>query len=109
MRARDIGFDVTYDGIRMTAEQLVQVAVEQKVHCIGLSILSGSHVQLARDVLALMRAAGLSDIPVLVGGIIPAADEQSLKESGVAGVYTPKRFDISSIMREMIELINSRN
>ena len=109
VRARDIGFDVTYDGIRMTAEQLVQVAVEQKVHCIGLSILSGSHVQLARDVLALMRAAGLSDIPVLVGGIIPAADEQSLKESGVAGVYTPKRFDISSIMREMIELIDSGN
>ena len=76
VRARDIGFEVTYDGIRMTAEQIVDLARERNVHCIGLSVLSGSHLQLARDVLTLMQQAGLGDIPVLVGGIIPPTDEE---------------------------------
>lgn len=109
VRARDIGFDVTYDGIRMTAEQLVQMAVERNVHCVGLSVLSGAHMQLVDEVLAGLRAAGLDQTPVIVGGIIPADDERTLMEAGVSVVYTPKRFNLSSIMGEIVELIDARN
>ncbi|MFN3889988.1 MAG: protein meaA [Beijerinckiaceae bacterium] len=109
VRARDIGFDVTYDGIRMTAEQLVQMAVEKKVHCVGLSVLSGAHMQLTQDVVSGLRNAGLRETPVIIGGIIPPDDEKSLLNAGVSAVYTPKRFNLSSIMREIVDLIDDRN
>ena len=109
VRARDVGFDVTYGGIRMTADQLVKMAVERKVHCVGLSILSGAHMQLANDVLSGLRAAGLQDCPVIIGGIIPPDDAKALIDAGVSAVYTPKRFDISSIMREVVDLIDVTN
>ena len=90
VRARDAGFEVVYQGIRLTPEQIVAAAVAEDVHCVGLSILSGSHMELVPDVLDQMEAAGLEDIPVIVGGIIPDRDARALKELGVAEVFTPE-------------------
>ncbi|RME65182.1 MAG: protein meaA, partial [Alphaproteobacteria bacterium] len=92
VRARDCGMEVVYEGIRLTPAQIVNAALEEGVHGVGLSILSGSHVPLVLDVLARMRAAGLGDVPVIVGGIIPPADAAQLKAAGVAAVYTPKDY-----------------
>lgn len=108
VRARDIGFDVTYHGIRMTADQLVKLALERQVHCVGLSVLSGAHMQVTEDVLSGLRNAGLKNIPVVVGGIIPPDDETALKDAGVSAVFTPKCFDLSAIMREIVDLIEAR-
>ncbi|WP_436788621.1 protein meaA [Yinghuangia sp. YIM S10712] len=109
VRARDVGFEVVYQGIRLTPAQIVAAAVEEDVHCIGLSILSGSHLELIPDVLERMRAAGLDDVPVVVGGIIPSADEQALLAQGVAAVFTPKDFGITEIMERIVAEIRKAN
>ena len=109
VRARDAGFEVVYQGIRLTPAQIVAAAVEEDVHCIGLSILSGSHLELIPDVLARMREAGVDDVPVVVGGIIPAADAQALLAQGVAAVFTPKDFGITEIMGRIVAEIRKAN
>ncbi|EKV27131.1 Ethylmalonyl-CoA mutase, methylsuccinyl-CoA-forming [Caenispirillum salinarum AK4] len=107
VRARDAGMEVVYEGIRLTPAQIVNAALEEGVHVVGLSILSGSHVTLVTDVMDRMRAAGLGDTPVIVGGIIPHEDEQTLKAAGVARVYTPKDYDLTQIVGDIIELVDS--
>nr|WP_269453193.1 protein meaA [Yinghuangia sp. ASG 101] len=109
VRARDAGFEVVYQGIRLTPAQIVAAAVEEDVHCIGLSILSGSHLELIPDVLARMREAGLDDVPVVVGGIIPGADARALLAQGVAAVFTPKDFGITEIMGRIVAEIRKAN
>ena len=104
VRARDCGMDVVYEGIRLTPAQIARAAVDEAVHVVGLSILSGSHVSLVRDVLELMRKDGVGDIPVVVGGIIPPEDAALLKASGVAAIYTPKDFDLNAIMADIVRL-----
>jgi len=105
VRAADTGLEVIYEGIRVTPEQLVKAVEEHKVHLVGLSILSGSHVPLIREVMNRLRAAGLGSLPVVVGGIIPAEDVHVLKQLGVTAVYTPKDFDLNRIMSELLGLI----
>jgi (2R)-ethylmalonyl-CoA mutase len=107
LRARDAGFEVVYQGIRVTAAQLAQSAVEEGVHLVGLSVLSGSHNELVPEVLDALKAAGLAKIPVVVGGIIPESDARSLEARGVARVYTPKDFALRSIMDDLVELVRS--
>jgi len=109
VRARDSGFEVVYQGIRLTPEQIVSAAVAEDVHCVGLSILSGSHMELVPDVLAGLREAGLDDVPVIVGGIIPDSDGRKLLELGVAAVYTPKDFGLTEIMGGIVEVIRRAN
>ena len=104
VRARDAGFDVIYAGIRSTPAELVEAAKKEGAHCIGLSILSGSHVTLAHEVIKLMKQEGV-DAPLVVGGIIPPADEKLLREAGVAAVYTPKNYDLNAIMTDLAHLI----
>jgi (2R)-ethylmalonyl-CoA mutase len=106
-RARDAGIDVVYDGIRLTAEAIVKAAAEQRVHVVGLSILSGSHMPLVQDVIARMREAGLKDVPIVVGGIIPPQDASALKSAGVAEVYTPKDFELNRIMADLVRIVES--
>ncbi|MDE2363068.1 MAG: protein meaA [Hyphomicrobiales bacterium] len=105
VRARDCGMEVVYEGIRLTPAEIVNAALEEGVHCVGLSILSGSHVPLVRDVMARMREEGLNDVPVVVGGIIPPEDERVLKQAGVAAVYTPKDFDLNAIMSDVTRIV----
>ena len=107
VRARDCGMEVVYEGIRLTPQRIVNAALEESVHIVGLSILSGGHVALVADVLAGMRAAGIADIPVVVGGIIPPADATSLLASGVARVYTPKDFELTQIMRDIVQVVDT--
>src|SRR4051794_19938728 len=107
VRARDAGFEVIYQGIRLTPEQIVAAAVAEDVHCIGLSILSGSHMELVPDVLDGLRDAGLGDVPVIVGGIIPDSDGRRLLELGVAAVYTPKDFGLTEIMGGIVDVIRA--
>jgi (2R)-ethylmalonyl-CoA mutase len=109
VRARDVGMEVVYEGIRLTPSQIARSAVDEGVHVIGLSILSGSHRELIPDVVEALREAGGEDIPVVVGGIIPDADVEPLKAAGVAAVYTPKDFDLSTIMRDIVALVAERN
>ena len=104
-RARDCGMDITYEGIRLTPEQIVARAAEEKAHVIGLSILSGSHLPLIRDVMQRLSAAGLAHMPVIVGGIIPDEDARALSDMGVARVYTPKDFQLNTIMRDIVTLV----
>jgi len=108
VRAAETGLEVIYEGIRLTPEQLVKTVEEKKVHVLGLSILSGSHVPLIRDVMQRLRAAGLAAVPVVVGGIIPADDINVLKQLGVTAVYTPKDFDLNRIMGDIVGLIEKR-
>jgi ethylmalonyl-CoA mutase len=108
VRARDAGMDVVYEGIRLTPSRIAQAAVQEGVHVVGLSILSGSHLELIPSVLAELRDAG-ADVPVVVGGIIPEADAAKLREQGVARVYTPKDFEISRIMGDIVDLVAERN
>ena len=103
-RARDCGMDITYDGIRLTPQELVSSAQRDSAHVIGLSILSGSHLPLVKDTLAQLRDAGLENVPVVVGGIIPEDDANMLLDMGVARVYTPKNFELNSIMKDIVEL-----
>jgi len=105
VRARDAGMDVVYEGIRLTPAQIVEAASAQGAHVVGLSILSGSHIALVRDVVARMRTAGLADVPVVVGGIIPPEDAQVLRQAGVAAVYTPKDFELNRIMADVLRIV----
>ena len=105
VRARDSGMEVVYQGIRLTPEQIVNTALEEGVHVVGLSILSGSHLALVGDVMDQMKEVGLDDVPVVVGGIIPPADEATLKDYGVAAVYTPKDFQLNQIMKNIASLV----
>lgn len=107
-RARDCGMDITYEGIRLTPEEIIATASAQGAHVIGLSILSGSHVPLIADVMARLRAAGLGHIPVMVGGIIPDEDAEKLKSFGVARVYTPKDFELNTIMQDVVSLADPK-
>jgi (2R)-ethylmalonyl-CoA mutase len=106
VRARDAGMDVVYEGIRLTPAQIARSAIDEGVHVIGLSILSGSHRELIPDVIA---ALGDADIPVVVGGIIPEADVAALRAAGVAAVYTPKDFEITRILRDIVAIVADRN
>jgi (2R)-ethylmalonyl-CoA mutase len=103
VRARDAGFEVVYQGIRLTPAQIVAAAVEEDVDLVGLSILSGSHLELVPLVLDGLREAGLGDVPVVVGGIIPDADRQALVAAGVAAVFTPKDYDATAIMARVLD------
>jgi ethylmalonyl-CoA mutase len=107
LRARDVGMEVIYQGIRLTPEEIAESAVQEDVDVVGLSILSGSHLELIPEVVRLLREEGL-DVPVVVGGIIPVADAERLREAGVAGVYTPKDFDVNKIMGEIVQLVGRR-
>jgi (2R)-ethylmalonyl-CoA mutase len=107
-RARAVGMDAIYEGIRLTPAEIVAAAKEKRAHAVGLSILSGSHLDLVRDVVRLMRAEGLHDVPLVVGGIIPPADALALKQMGVAGVYTPKDFKITGIMADVVALVAAK-
>ncbi|MFC8506606.1 protein meaA [Streptomyces sp. NPDC057411] len=109
VRARDAGFEVVYQGIRLTPEQIVDAALEEDVHAVGLSILSGSHAQLVPDVLDRLKDAGAADIPVVVGGIIPNADAAELRAAGVAAVFTPKDFGITGIIGRIVDEIRKAN
>jgi (2R)-ethylmalonyl-CoA mutase len=105
VRARDVGMDVIYGGIRFTPAEIVRTAKEEGVDVVGLSILSGSHMPLVRDVVQRMRAAGMGDVPVVVGGIVPPEDAATLKKAGVAAVYTPKDFQINQIMADVVRIV----
>jgi (2R)-ethylmalonyl-CoA mutase len=105
LRARDAGFEVIYQGIRLTPEQIVAAAVEEDVHVVGLSVLSGSHMQLVPDVLKRLKDAGLTDVPVVVGGIVPESDAAALEAQGVAAVFTPKDYRIDDIMLRIVDEI----
>ena len=107
VRARDCGMEVVYEGIRLTPERIVNAALEESVHVVGLSILSGGHVSLVADVMAGLRKAGIGEIPVVVGGIIPPADAEALIKAGVARVYTPKDFDLTQIMRDVVGVVDA--
>jgi (2R)-ethylmalonyl-CoA mutase len=107
VRARDAGFEVVYEGIRLTPARIANAALEEGVHLVGLSVLSGSHLSLVSEVLHRMREAGIGGIPVVVGGIVPEEDVARLRAAGVARVYTPKDFDITRIMGELVDLIEA--
>ncbi|WP_333793157.1 protein meaA [Hyphomicrobium sp.] len=106
VRARDVGMEVVYEGIRLTPTQIVRAAVDESVHVVGLSILSGSHLPLVGEVMERMHREGLSDVPVVVGGIIPPEDAAKLKGAGVAAVYTPKDFQLNDIMADIVRLVD---
>ena len=107
LRARDVGMEVVYQGIRLTPEQIAASAIQEDVDVVGLSILSGSHLELVPEVVRLLSEEGV-EVPVVAGGIIPLADAKRLEEAGVAAVYTPKDFDINRIMGEIVELVAER-
>jgi (2R)-ethylmalonyl-CoA mutase len=106
VRARDAGMEVVYEGIRLTPAEIVNAALEEGVHVVGLSILSGSHVPLVRDVMSRMRSEGLN-VPVIVGGIIPPEDENVLKQCGVAAVYTPKNYELNRILSDIVRVVDA--
>jgi (2R)-ethylmalonyl-CoA mutase len=105
VRARDAGFEVVYQGIRLTPAQIVAAAVAEDVNLVGLSVLSGSHLAAVPAVLDGLRAAGLADVPVVVGGIIPAEDEAALRKAGVARVFTPKDFGLTGIVDDLVTVV----
>ena len=105
VKARDVGFEIVYEGIRLTPRQLARAAQEEGVHLIGLSVLSGSHVELVDDVRSELATVELADVPIIVGGIIPEADARMLKSAGIAAVYTPKDIDLNAIMADMVDII----
>jgi len=109
VRARDAGMDVVYEGIRLTPSQIATSAAQEGVHVVGLSILSGSHRELIPAVMEALREAGAGDVPVVVGGIIPEADAASLREAGIAAVYTPKDWNLNGMMRDIISLVAERH
>jgi (2R)-ethylmalonyl-CoA mutase len=106
VRARDAGLEVIYEGIRSTPEQIVAAALEEGVHAVGLSILSGSHRPLVEAVLVGLASEGLTDIPVVAGGIIPPADAEALKQAGLAAVFTPKDYDLTAIIADIVEIVD---
>ena len=105
VRARDAGFEVVYEGIRLTPTEIVDAALQENVHVVGLSILSGSHISLVTEVLELMKTKGMDDVPVIIGGIIPPEDAETLLNAGVARVYTPKNFDLNAIMTDIASVV----
>src|SRR5499425_670059 len=105
VRARDAGMDVVYDGIRLTPAEIVDAARSKDVHVVGLSILSGSHMPLVKDVVRRLRDAGLDNVPVVVGGIIPPEDAAALERCGVAAVYTPKDFELNRVMSDVLRIV----
>ncbi|CUU59149.1 (2R)-ethylmalonyl-CoA mutase [Parafrankia irregularis] len=107
VRARDVGFEVVYQGIRLTPAQIVAAAVEEDVHLVGLSVLSGSHMDLIPEVLTGLRTAGLGDVPVVVGGIIPTSDIQQLIAMGITSVYTPKDYGLTNIMYDIVNIVRT--
>jgi (2R)-ethylmalonyl-CoA mutase len=107
LRARDVGMEVIYQGIRLTPAEIAESALQEDVDLVGLSILSGSHLELIPEVVRLLDEEGV-DVPVVVGGIIPVADAERLRGAGVAGVYTPKDFDVNRIMGEIVDLVGER-
>ena len=107
VRARDIGLEVVYDGIRSTPEQLVNTCVDEGIHIVGLSILSGSHIFLVKQTILLMKKIKINNIPIIVGGIIPPSDEKKLIKMGVKQVFTPKNFQIEDIMSNIVDIIES--
>ncbi|MDQ0376956.1 protein meaA [Amycolatopsis thermophila] len=109
VRARDVGFEVVYQGIRLTPEQIVAAAVQEGVHVVGLSVLSGSHLEVVPQVVDGLRAAGAGDVPVIVGGIIPSDDARSLLERGIARVFTPKDYELTEIMDEIVTVVRERH
>jgi (2R)-ethylmalonyl-CoA mutase len=109
VKARDAGMDVVYEGIRLTPTQIANSAAQEGVHVIGLSILSGSHRELIPAVLSALREAGVEDVPVVVGGIIPETDAEALREAGIAAVYTPKDWNLNGTMRDIVELVAERH
>jgi (2R)-ethylmalonyl-CoA mutase len=106
-RARAVGIEAIYDGVRRTPAEIVATAKEKRAHVVGLSILSGSHLDLVREVVRLMREENL-EVPLVVGGIIPPADALALRQMGVAGVYTPKDYKITGIMADVVKLVAER-
>ena len=108
VRARDCGMEVVYEGIRLTPAQIVNAALEESVHVIGLSVLSGSHMELIAAVMEEMRRVGIDDVPVVAGGIIPDEDADRLRAIGVARVYTPKDFELNRIMADIVALVDER-
>ena len=108
-RARDCGMDISYEGIRLTPEEIVAAAETDRAHVVGLSILSGSHIPLVEDLMDRMRAAGLGNVPVIVGGIIPDEDARRLLTMGVARVYTPKDFELNTIMADIVTLADPQS
>lgn len=108
VRADDVGMKVVYDGIRLTPAEIVAQAKEAKAHVVGLSILSGSHVSLVRDVVQKLREAGMNDVPVVVGGIIPQEDVNILKQCGASAIYTPKDFQLNEIMTGIVNLVDQK-
>ncbi|MGH3472578.1 MAG: protein meaA [Nocardioidaceae bacterium] len=109
VRARDAGFEVIYQGIRLTPAQIVSAAVQEDVHCVGISILSGSHLELVPVIVNGLRDAGLDDVPVVVGGIIPPADVETLRAVGVAAVFTPKDFGLTEVITHVVAAIRAAN
>ncbi len=109
VRARDAGMDVVYEGIRLTPSQIATSAAQEGVHVVGLSILSGSHRELIPAVLEALKKAGIGEVPVIVGGIIPDADAAWLRDAGIAAVYTPKDWDLNRMMRDIIALVAERH
>jgi ethylmalonyl-CoA mutase len=107
VRARDAGFEVVYSGIRLTPAQIVNSAVEEDVDVVGLSVLSGSHLSVVPDVVAGLREAGLDDVPVVVGGIIPESDAAWLLGNGVARVFTPKDFEITDVLAQIVDAVEA--
>ncbi|SFU01162.1 protein meaA [Sedimentitalea nanhaiensis] len=107
-RARDCGMDISYDGIRLTPEEIVARAISENAHVVGLSILSGSHIPLVQELVMRMNEAGLSRIPVIVGGIIPDDDAQRLMEIGISKIYTPKDFELNTIMMDIVSLADPK-
>jgi len=101
--------DVVYEGIRLMPSQIANSAAQEGVHVVGLSILSGSHRELIPSVMDALREAGVEDVPVVVGGIIPKADAEALRDAGVAAVYTPKDWNLNQMMRDIIELVAERH
>jgi (2R)-ethylmalonyl-CoA mutase len=108
VRARDAGMQVVYEGIRLTPEQIVEAARERKAHVVGLSVLSGSHLPLVHEVMSRLKQAGIDDVPVVVGGIIPPEDAVLLEQAGVAAVYTPKDFALNRIMSDLVRIVEAR-
>ena len=109
VRARDAGMEVVYEGIRLTPAQIARSALDEGVHVVGLSILSGSHRELIPAVVAALRDVGAGDVPLVVGGIIPEADVAALRAAGVAAVYTPKDFELSRILGDIVALVARAN
>ena len=105
--ARDCGFEVVYDGIRLTPARIANAALEEGVHVVGLSILSGSHRAQVAEVLARLRELGLGELPVVVGGIIPPKDAALLRADGVAAVFTPKDYQLTKVMAAIVELLEA--